>query len=640
MIVTAVLRLAFALLLAGLVPAALSQTLSLRLLQTADVHMQLLDHDYPQDRRGPGFGLSRTATLIEAARREQPNQMLFDNGDLLQGSALGDYMALQLPRRPGLVHPAYRVMNALKLDAANLGNHEFDYGLPFLRRALQGARFPILSANLLETGSGRPAFQPTALLQRRFRDDQGRWQTLRIGVLGLAPPRSVAVLREQLQGRLQVRDLVETAQDWVPKLRRQGADLVVVIAHSGIEQGAVAERGADNLGAALARIPGVDALLLGHAHAEFPGPAFAGWPGVDLEQGLLHGVPTVMPGRWGDHLGVLDLRLQRQADGRWTVLGARAELRSIWDRQTRTPRAEPRPWIEALVKAEHEATRRWVQAPVARSDRPLHSYFAQVRDDASVHLVNSAQLERLRDWVRGTPWEGMPLLSAAAPFKSGGPFGYDYYLDMPAGTLALRHVVELYPYQNLFKVLKVSGAQLREWLEMSAGQFQRIDPQGAPQQALLNLSYPAYNFDVIAGLDYEFDLTQPARYDLQGQPRPEGGRRVVQLRHAGQAVRDEQWFLVATNNFRARGGGQFPGLDQAEMVLDSAQESRGVLHDYLKAHPQPVLGAPDHWRIRAVPGVRLQFRSGAGGTAYLNSEPKLRELERSPDGSALYELTP
>lgn len=640
MIVTAVRRLLAPLILVGLLPAASAQTLNLRLLQTADVHMQLLDHDYPQDRRSPGFGLSRTVSLIETARREQPNQMLFDNGDLLQGSALGDYLALELPRRPGLVHPAYRVLNALRVDAANIGNHEFDYGLPFLRRALQGARFPVLSANVLDARSGRPAFAPSALLTRRFRDEQGHWQTLRIGVLGLAPARSVAVLREQLQGRIRVRDLVETAQEWVPKLRRQGADLVVVIAHSGIEEAPVAERGADNLGAALSRIPGVDALLLGHAHAEFPGPAFKDIPGVDLERGLLNGVPTVMPGRWGDHLGVLDLRLQRQAGSHWIVRSARAELRPIWDRNTRMPLVEPRAWVEALIRPEHEATRRWVQLPVAQSSQALHSYFAQVRDDASVRLINSAQLERLCDWARGSEWAGLPLLSAAAPFKSGGPFGYDYYLDMPAGTLALRHVVELYPYQNLFKVLRINGAQLREWLEMSAGQFQQIDPKGAPDQQLLNLSYPAYNFDVIAGLDYEIDVTQPARYDLQGQLRPEGGRRIVGLRHGGQTVRDDQVFLVATNNFRARGGGQFPGLAQSEMVLDSAQESRAVLHEYLKTHKKPDLDAQGHWRILPVPGVRLLFRSGAGGSAYLASEPQLREIERAADGSVLYELLP
>ena len=638
MIVTASLRRLTPLILV-LCSSAQAQILDLRLLHTADLHMHLLDHDYATDAPNPQIGLARVAGLIHQARSEQANHLLIDNGDLLQGSALGDWWARQRRSPTGATsatHPAYRVLNALRYDAANLGNHDFDFGLPFLRQSARGARFPVLSANLLAPDCKRAAFAARALLKRQWHDRSGAKHTLRIGLVGVAPPRSVKLLAEQMQGRLCVQDAVQVAQREVAALRRQRADLIVLVAHSGI-----GERSAplqDNVALTLAAIPGVDALLLGHAHGEFPG---SGWPeaaGQDASKGLLHGRPAVMPGRWGSHLGVVDLQLRRTA-GRWQVETTQAALRPVWDRAQGRATVEPDAQIEALIHLEHQATRAWVQSPVSHTRRPLHSHFAQVQDSALLQLINDAQ-RALMDELLSTPaWRHLahlPRLSAASPFKAGGPLGWAHFVDIEPGPLALRHAVELYPYQNFFKVLRVRGSQLRDWLEMSASQFHQIDPAGAAEQLVQRPGQPSYNFDVIDGVRYELDLTQAALFDDQGQRRGGPGR-VRELRYGAQRVQADDEFLVATNNYRARGGGQFPGLDQAEIVIDSARESRAVLLDYLRAHPD-VDPTPDlNWRIRPVPGIHLLWRSGPGAIRHA-SDSGLRLLRKEQDGSALFAL--
>ncbi|MET0209201.1 MAG: bifunctional 2',3'-cyclic-nucleotide 2'-phosphodiesterase/3'-nucleotidase [Burkholderiaceae bacterium] len=628
-----------ALCLAGTAGAA---ELRLRLMQTSDIHMNLLNYDYYQDRETQEYGLAKTITLIHRARAEAPNSLLFDNGDLLQGSPLGDVVARVKPLPPGDVHPAYKVLNLLAVDAANIGNHEFNYGLPFLRQAIAGANFPYVNANVMEADGRRHAFQPTVMLTREMRDESGQVHTLKIGVIGLTPPQIMEWDRQNLTGRVQVRDMVEVTRELVPRLRRQGADLVVVIAHTGIDKTEL-PRLSENMAAQVAQVPGVDALLLGHAHTEFPGAGFAGYPGVDLAKGRLFGVPAVMPGRWGDHLGLIDLRLT-QSGGKWRVSDSQSSLRPIMDRAARKPLVDADPMPAAVIAKEHQATLDHVRSQVARTEMPIHSYFSQVLDGAAVRLVAQAQMAYALKAVQGTALEKLPMLSAAAPFKSGGRQGWAQYTDIPAGPVAIKHVADLYVFPNTVKVLKLKGAQVRDWLEMSAGQFQRIDPKGPQAQMVVDTRYPSFNFDMMlgqaGGLRYELDLTQPARFDRDGK-RISDGQRVTALTWRGQPLDERADFLVVTNNYRAYGGGHFPALGADKVVVDAPDETREALAHYLAA--QPSLGSAagaSSWRIRPVPGVTMQFVSGAGAIAHLKETPQIRRVKDNGDGSALFELVP
>jgi len=633
----------------------------LRILETTDLHMNLLNYDYYQDKPTDEYGLAKTITLIKAARAEVKNSLLFDNGDLLQGNPLGDFVANGPPLRPGQVHPAYKVLNALGVDAANIGNHEFNYGLPFLRSAIAGAAFPYVSANVhIDDGDGDPdndlhAFTPYVILERSVSDTSGGQHRLKIGVIGFVPPQILVWDRLHLAGKLTVRDIQQTARRLVPEMRAQGADIVVAIPHSGFERGET-PRFAENSVARLAEVPGIDAILFGHSHGEFPGAFFAKYPKVDLARGTINGVPAVMPGFFGANLGVIDLVLDNSG-GPWRVADSRSALRAVYDRATRTPLVAADPMVAALIAPEHAATLRHVRGEVAKTTVPITSYFAQVADDPSVQLINDAQLHYARRALQGTEFDGLPLLSAASPFKSGGRMGWTNYTDIPAGTLSIRHVADLYVYPNTIKAVQISGAQVREWLEMSAGQLNRIDPAGPAEQDLINPAFPAYNFDMIDGVSYQIDLTQPARYNRDGKPVAPQAHRIQALQYQGKPIDEAARFVVVTNNYRASGGGGFPGLDGKNIVMDAPDENREALIQYLRSSGRTDSdtgssttggsttrslnpSADNNWRILPVAGIKLRFTSGAGAIDHLPRYPQISLIKDNGDGSALFELTP
>jgi 2',3'-cyclic-nucleotide 2'-phosphodiesterase / 3'-nucleotidase len=597
------------LLAAGLISSAWLQAaeLKLRIMETTDLHMNFLNYDYYQDKPTDAFGVNRTIPLIKAARAEAVNSMLFDNGDLIQGSPLGDVVARIKGLKPGETHAAFKVMNQMGYDAANLGNHEFNFGLDFLRQAIATAKFPYTNSNVFEGTADSPnakhAFTPYLILNRNFKDTEGKTHALKIGVIGFTPPQIMQWDRSHLQGKVFTRDMVEMAKKYVPEMRSKGADLVIAIPHSGYErtpQGPMAE----NAVAGLADVPGIDAILFGHSHAEFPSKAFENHPKVNIAKGTINGVPSVMPGRWGDHLGIIDLTLDNTS-GKWLVKDSASALRPIFDKAAKKATVESDPMVEAAIKEEHEATLAYVRARVAESSAPIYSYFAQVADDPSVQIVSNAQIAYVKKALVGTPHEKLPILSAAAPFKAGGRQGSTYYTDIPAGPIAIKNVADLYIYPNTLKAMRLTGAQVREWIEMSAGQFNTIDPKGAPEQALINNAFPSFNFDTMDGVTYELDLTQPAKYDTRGGLNTAtavvntatavvSSGRVKNLRFNGQSIDNAAFFIVATNNYRAYGGGNFPALGADKVILDAPKKTAKRLSNTSKtrATPRPEKSTP------------------------------------------------
>jgi len=625
------LPLSFALHAAGAAP------LQIRLLETTDIHMNLLDWDYYQDRTTPEFGLARTATLIARARAEQPNSLLFDNGDLLQGTPLGDHVARIEPLKRGEVHPAIRVLNALHYDAANIGNHDFNYGLPLLRQAIAGARFPYVNANAMQADQPkRHAFTPSIVLTRSFKDKAGKTQKLRIGVIGLVPPQIMQWDHANLEGKLIATDMVEAARTEAAHLRPR-VDLLIVIAHTGLDRDADLPPGSEYMAAQLATIPGVDALLLGHQHAEFPGPQFVDYPHADAVNGRLHGVPAVMPGHWGSHLGQIDLRMDRVND-KWKVLESKSSLRPIFDATRREPLVQADPQIGKLIAHEHEGTLQDMRRPVAETATPIFSHFAMVGDDPSVQIVSDAQAAYARELLQGTPDAALPLLSAAAPFKAGGRQGSANYTEIAAGPLLAKNVADLYVYPNTIQIVKLTGAEVREWLEMSASALSRIDPAGPAEQDLVEPNARSYNFDTIDGVTYEIDVTQASRYDIDGKLMHPESHRIAGLSYQGKPIDEAAPFLVVTNNYRANGGGHFPGLDASRIVNATPTETRQALSDYLARLGRVEVKADNNWRIKPVPGIKLRFVSAASAERYLPLVPRIKLVRKQEAGWALYEL--
>jgi 2',3'-cyclic-nucleotide 2'-phosphodiesterase / 3'-nucleotidase len=299
--------------------------LRLRLIGLTDLHANLYPYDYYRDRPDNSVGLARAASLIAKARSECPNCLLFDNGDILQGTPLGDFAAAAIIRDQTAIHPVIAAMNGLDYAVATLGNHEFNYGLEALERAYAQARFPVVCCNVLRS-DGAPWFPPSIVIERDFADESGTKRRLKVGVIGVAPPQIAQWDEAHVRGRLTTVDIVEAARAEVGKLRGR-VDLIVALCHSGISRLAPA-LGEENAGQDLAGLGGVDALFLGHQHLLFPGEDFAGVPGADAERGTLHGKPAVMAGFWGSHLGVIDLGLKLEA-GRWRVERAEVEARPI-----------------------------------------------------------------------------------------------------------------------------------------------------------------------------------------------------------------------------------------------------------------------------------------------------------------------
>ena len=612
-----------------------AQTVELRVLETSDLHTHALGYDYYQDKPTGEFGLEYTASLIGAARAEKKNVLLFDNGDLIQGNPLGDYVARVQPLKAGEVHPMLRAMQGLKYDAWTLGNHEFNYGLDYLDRVLKASPFPVVNANVLNMdGSNR--FTPYLIQRRVMTDSEGRPAVVNVGIIGFTPPQILQWDKASLEGKVKVMDVLEAANRFVPQMKAKGADVIVALNHAGIDRGEYMV-GQEQTGASLTKVPGIDVVLTGHSHLEFPSATYKDVAGADIAKGTINGKPVAMPGFWGNNLGVLDLKLSYDPRSRkWSVTDSVSALRPIWDKANKKSLVQPDPTVAAAVKAQHEGTLTYVRGKVADLTAPINSYWALVQDDPSVQLVSNAQIAYVGNALKDTPYKDLPVLSAAAPFKAGGRSGASYYTDIPAGTLAIKNVADLYVYPNTVQAVLVTGAGVQEWLERSAGQFKQIDPAKTEPQALVDESFPTYNFDVLDGVTYEIDVTQPSRYGADGQLANTNARRIKNLQYQGKPIDPAGQFVIATNNYRASGGGKFPGLDGKNIILQAPDETRQALISYFQDQKTVNPSADNNWKLTPVPGATLLIVSSPNAQKYLPAGATL--LKTRDDGFAEYTL--
>jgi len=636
-------------LLATLVTANVcAATVDLRILETTDLHSNMMDFDYYKDAPTEKFGLVRTASLINAARGEAANSVLVDNGDLIQGSPLGDYMAAK-GLKDGDVHPVFAAMNTLNYAVGNLGNHEFNYGLDYLHKALAGANYPYVNANVIDAKTNKPLFTPYLIQPTEVKDREGKTHTLKIGYIGFVPPQIMTWDKANLSGKVTVNDITETARRYIPEMRAKGADLVVVVAHSGLSAEPYKAL-AENSVYYLSEVPGVDAILFGHAHAVFPGKDFAAIKGADIEKGTLNGVPAVMPGMWGDHLGVVDMVLNNDA-GKWQVNEANAQARPIYDAAAKKSLAAEDADLVKVLKPSHDATRDFVSQPIGKSADNLYSYLALVQDDPTVQVVNNAQRAYVEHFIQGDPdLASLPVLSAAAPFKVGGRKNDPAsYVEVEKGQLTFRNAADLYLYPNTLVVVKASGKEVKEWLECAAGQFNQIDVNNSQPQSLINWDgFRTYNFDVIDGVNYQIDVTQPAKYDGECQLVNLQAERIKQLTFNGKPIDPNATFLVATNNYRAYGG-KFAGTGDSHIAFAAPDENRSVLAAWIGAqtkqageiHP----AADNNWRLAPIHSdkpldIRFETSPGEKAAAFIQQKAQypMKNVGTDDIGFALYQL--
>ncbi|CAM2917430.1 bifunctional 2',3'-cyclic-nucleotide 2'-phosphodiesterase/3'-nucleotidase [Moritella viscosa] len=598
-----------------------ADTIKLRILETTDIHTNVMDYDYYKNKPTKKTGLVRTATLVKEARAEVTNSVLVDNGDLLQGSPMGDYMAAK-GLKPGDIHPVYKAMNQLDYEVGNLGNHEFNYGLEFLKEATNDANFPYINANVIDLKTGKNMFTPYIIKTNTFKDTDGVEHQVKIGYIGFVPPQILIWDKKNLEGKVEALDIKQTAERFVPQMKAEGADIILAIPHSGVSADPYKVM-AENSVYYLTQVSGIDAIAFGHSHAVFPSKTFAKIPGVDIKKGTINGIPAVMPGRWGDHVGIMDLVLDKQGDT-WKVTSAQTEARPIFDKLTKKSLVAADEKMVAAVQADHKATRNFVNQPIGKANDVMYSFLALVQDDPTIQIVNLAQQDYVKRFIQGDPdLEGIPVLSAAAPFKAGGR-GNDptNFTEVESGQLTFRNAADLYLYPNTLVAMKVTGKEVKEWLECSAGQFNQINLNSTAPQGLINWEgFRTYNYDVIDGVKYSIDLSQPARYNGECKIINPDSNRITDLTFEGKPVNSLQPFIVATNNYRAYSG-KFAGTGEAFVAFASPDENRTVLADYIsrvsKEQGQVTPSADNNWHFTPLQSnkkLTITFETAPGNKA-------------------------
>jgi 2',3'-cyclic-nucleotide 2'-phosphodiesterase / 3'-nucleotidase / 5'-nucleotidase len=630
--------------------APADSTLKIRIMETTDIHTNLLPYDYYKSDTLLTVGLARTASLVKQARAEAANTLLIDNGDLIQGTPVGTYKATVNPVKANEIHTVFKAMNLMGYDAATLGNHEFNYGLSYLDQILKGANFPYVNANVYtddkDTNPDNDInrFAPYSIITKTYKDEAGNSHTLKIGVLGLVTPQITEWDKSHLEGKVITKDIVATAEKFVPQMRAAGADLIIAMAHTGFNGSAEAYVKAEDAILPLSKVAGIDAITFSHTHKVFPAADEKSLdalfkdssgkvlPGVDNAKGTINGVPAVQAGYGGSNLGLIDLTLEK-VDGKWKVAASQSSTKAIYDAAAKKPTVDVDQAIADAVKSDHEATIAYVGSPIGTTTAPIYSYFALVQDDPSVQIVTAAQKQYVQKYVKANlpQYANLPILSVGAPFKAGRN-GVEEFTDIAQGPLAIRSAGDLYLYDNTLKAILVKGSVVKEWLEMSAGKFNQIDPAKTEEQSLLNSSFAVYNFDIIDGVTYQVDVTKPAKYKPDGSINDASSSRIINLQYQGKAIDPNQDFIVATNNYRASGGGNFPGVKGSKYIIDSPDENRQILMDYITQSKTINPAVDNNWSIAPISGnVKVTFTSSPKAEVYAKQTNNITYLNKLDD---------
>jgi 2',3'-cyclic-nucleotide 2'-phosphodiesterase / 3'-nucleotidase len=563
--------------ISGFVNAA---TVDLRIIETTDLHGNMMNYDYFKDQSVDSFGLVKTANLIHQARSEVKNSVLVDNGDLIQGSPMADY-AVNKGLNDGDIHPVYKALNTLDYTVGNIGNHEFNFGLEFLQRSLFGAKFPYINANVYDAKTQKPFFTQYIILDTPVIDRNGNKHTIKIGYIGFVPPQIMQWDKLNLDGKVVVKDIIETAKLLVPEMKKQGADVIIAIPHSGVSTEPYKAL-AENSVYYLSQVEGIDAIMFGHAHSVFPSEAFKSLPNTDIKTGNINHVPAVMPGHWGSHLGVIDLVLEGE-QANWQVVSGKSEARPIYDIKNKKALVEADAKIVDILVKDHQGTREFVSKPIGKVSTDITSYLALVEDSSALQIINDAQIDYVKQFIQGDPdLNGLPILSAIAPFKAGGRKNDpSAFVDVKKGNLSFRNAADIYLYPNILSAVKITGKDVKEWLECSAGVYNQINTNSSQPQYLINWDkFRTYNFDIIDGVNYQIDVTKPPRYDANCQLINPTSERIKNLTYQQKTIDPNQEFLIATNNYRAYGG-LFPGTGEKNVKFNSPDDLRLILSAYI-----------------------------------------------------------
>ncbi|GAA3583386.1 bifunctional metallophosphatase/5'-nucleotidase [Kribbella ginsengisoli] len=547
------------------------EVVRLTIMGTTDLHGNVFNWDYFKnaeydDSAHNDIGLAKVATLVKAVRarvkatRHAPDPLMIDAGDTIQGTPLAYYFAKIQPITGGHRHPMAAAMNEIEYDAAALGNHEFNYGLDILRKFQSQLHFPLLGANAQDWTTGLPVFPPYVLKKVQVHG-QG---TVTVGILGLTNPGIAIWDKANVENKVKFGGIVELAKEWVPKVRAAGADVVIVAAHSGMDLSSSygdALPVPENASVLMAEtVPGIDAVLVGHAHLEIP---------QRLVTNKVSGEQVVLtePLKWGMRLSLIDLDLQK-VKGKWKVLARASQVLNA-----NTVMSDPE--VVRILQEDHDKVVGYVNSKIGTCTQAMSAATAPWEDTAALDFVNFIQADAVSKALAGTPQAALPVLAIAAPFNRAAA--------IPAGDVSIRDVAGLYIFDNTLLAVTMTGAQVKDYLEFSAQYFKQVSGPGPfPADQVTNAVTPTapggtpdYNYDIMGG------LTKPLAYKIDIAKAP--GARITDLTYDGAPLAADQQFVVAVNNYRQSGGGNFPHVKTAPVVYNRQVEIRQLMIDYVTA---------------------------------------------------------
>jgi 2',3'-cyclic-nucleotide 2'-phosphodiesterase/3'-nucleotidase len=533
----------------------------LTLLATTDVHGNVLNWDYFANKPYPAgeeLGMSRASTLINGVRNEKGanSVLLVDNGDTIQGTPLTYYYAKQESiTDSGQTHPLAKTFNHLGYDAQVVGNHEFNYGLDLLATYEDQVDFPLLGANVINDKDGQTHLDPYTLI-----DKEVDGETITVGVLGVTTPGSRIWDKNNLSGKVHFDDPVETAEKYVPEMKSKGADVIVVLSHSGKDpKGQIwdPDKLQENVSTSVAKVPGIDVLVAGHTHQNEPSQVVTRSDGSK--------VLITQPYYWAR--SVSEVALPINLDTRHVDWGqTEPEAHPL---VTQGDVAEDSA-IEDLIDDEHRRTIDYVNTKIGSVTETMSAKTSYYEDTAILDFISHVQTQTVRDGLKGTEYEDVPVISQASPFSRTAEF--------PAGDITIRDVAGLYVFDNTLGGVEITGAQLKDYLEYSARYFKQtevgadFDPVNGTNAVddATDAPIPDYNYDALSGIDYDINVSNPV------------GERIENLRQSdGAEADDDDRFVLAINNYRQSGGGAYP-VDGLKEVYNEQVEVRQALIDWVE----------------------------------------------------------
>ena len=545
----------------------------LTVLATTDVHGTVLNWDYYRDRPWSGgeeAGLAHLASVVERIRAERGPEtvILVDNGDTIQGNPLCSFFASQDPAARTSSHPLAAAFNVMGYDAVNIGNHEFNYGLGFLQDFARQLDAPLLGANVIDAVSGLPVFPAFTSVVRRLGGRQ-----IRIGVLGLTTPGAMIWDRQQLEGLVEITDMVQAAAHWVPRLRKEFlCDAVIVLCHAGIGQTTYATNAdapAENPAREIAsQVPGIDVMVIGHTHRDEPEQ----WVTCEAT-----GQPVLLTQPKAHAAGLTEVTIDAEPEGdswRIRVLGAVPHY---------SPGEHPTPQVTDAVSEAHAATRSYVNQQVATSPRELSTADARWRATGVIDFIQWVQATTVAEALAGGEYQDLPVISITAPTSRTA--------IIPQGAVCIRDLAGIYVFDNTLAAVLLTGAEIRDHLEHAARYYadlprgQCFDPETMTSVERGGQTIWDYQYDIAWGIDYEIHLHEPV------------GRRIRNLRHPGGApVADDERFAVALNHYRRSGAGDYPRVSTAPVLYNDMVDIRQLLIDRATTRGFPAQGKAN-WHL-------------------------------------------